>query len=96
MRRAENGGSEIMKSESDRLERAAYEFGRRIKAVPQALTGAMEQDAIGAGKLLNAARSDVDHAIQDFFMRQARLPPAGGTAFDPRLTPAWAGVKLPV
>jgi hypothetical protein len=26
---------------------------------------------------------------------QARLPPSGGTGFDPRLSPAWPGMKLP-
>lgn len=35
-------------------------------------------------------------ALDDYFNRQARLPPSGATAFDPRLTPAWAGLKLPV
>ncbi len=96
VRRAENGGSENINSESARFERAAHELSSRVKTAPDALAGAMDQDAIWAGKLLDAARSDFDRAIQDFFMRQARLPPAGGMAFDPRLTPAWAGVKLPV
>ena len=40
--------------------------------------------------------SDFEHALDNYFNRQARLPPSGVTAFDPRLTPAWAGVKLPV
>jgi hypothetical protein len=34
--------------------------------------------------------------FEDDMARQARLPPAGGAAFDPRLTPSWAGVKLPL
>ncbi len=34
-------------------------------------------------------------ALNDYFFRQSRLPPSGTTAFDPRLTPAWAGLKLP-
>jgi hypothetical protein len=34
-------------------------------------------------------------ALNDLLNAQARLPPAGPTAFDPRLTPAWAGLKLP-
>lgn len=40
--------------------------------------------------------ADLRSALEDYFTRQARLPPAGGAAFDPRLTPAWAGVKIPV
>jgi hypothetical protein len=40
--------------------------------------------------------SDFEHALDNYFSRQARLPPSGVTSFDPRLTPAWAGVKLPV
>jgi hypothetical protein len=40
--------------------------------------------------------ADIRSALDDYFTRQARLPPAGGAAFDPRLTPAWAGVKIPV
>ncbi len=36
------------------------------------------------------------HMLDDYFIRQARLPPSGATAFDPRLTPAWAGLKLPI
>jgi hypothetical protein len=35
-------------------------------------------------------------ALEDLLSRQARLPPSGATAFDPRLTPAWPGLQLPV
>ena len=34
--------------------------------------------------------------LDEYFMRQARLPPSGATAFDPRVTPAWAGLKIPM
>jgi hypothetical protein len=37
----------------------------------------------------------LERAMQDYFFQQSRRPPAGGAAFDPRLTPAWAGIKLP-
>jgi hypothetical protein len=33
--------------------------------------------------------------LEELLTRQARLPPSGATAFDPRLTPAWPGLKLP-
>lgn len=36
------------------------------------------------------------HELDDYFNRQARLPPSGAAAFDPLLTPVWAGLKLPV
>jgi len=42
-----------------------------------------------------ASAAAFDKGFETYLMRQARLPPAGMTAFDPRLTPAWAGVKLP-
>jgi hypothetical protein len=34
-------------------------------------------------------------AIDDYLARQARLPPSGMTGFDPRLSPAWAGLQIP-
>jgi hypothetical protein len=35
-------------------------------------------------------------ALDDYFFRQSRLPPIRCTAFDPRLTPLWAGMKIPL
>jgi hypothetical protein len=34
-------------------------------------------------------------ALADLLNREARLPPSGTTGFDPRLSPAWPGLKLP-
>ena len=42
-----------------------------------------------------APRADFEQALEGYFFRQSRLPPTGTTAFDPRLTPVWAGLKLP-
>jgi hypothetical protein len=42
-----------------------------------------------------ARQRDLKRAVAEYFDRQARLPPSGGTAFDPRLTPAWPGLNLP-
>jgi hypothetical protein len=36
-----------------------------------------------------------DRVLENFFNRQARLPPSGYTGFDPWLSPAWPGRKLP-
>ncbi|MCB5945719.1 hypothetical protein, partial [Acidocella sp. KAb 2-4] len=38
---------------------------------------------------------DLAQALRAYFFRQSRLPPAGAAGFDPRLTPAWAGIKIP-
>ncbi len=45
---------------------------------------------------ITALPNNLLRALDEYFMRQARLPPSGVTAFDPRLTPAWAGVKIPM
>jgi hypothetical protein len=37
----------------------------------------------------------MSRALMELLDRQGRLPPSGATGFDPRLTPAWAGQKLP-
>jgi hypothetical protein len=34
-------------------------------------------------------------ALAELLDQQGRLPPSGATGFDTRLTPAWAGQKLP-
>jgi hypothetical protein len=39
---------------------------------------------------------DLPGVLDDYFLRQTRLPPSGATGFDPRLTPVWAGLKLPI
>jgi hypothetical protein len=38
---------------------------------------------------------DIGQALEEYFFQQSRLPPAGAAAFDPRLTPLWAGLKIP-
>ena len=37
----------------------------------------------------------LSRALSDLLDQQARLPPSGATGFDPRLSPAWPGLKLP-
>jgi hypothetical protein len=39
--------------------------------------------------------SDIRQALDEYFFRQSRLPPNGGAAFNPLLSPIWAGLKLP-
>jgi hypothetical protein len=55
-----------------------------------------EDQIPGLSGNVTASSVELSQALEDYFTRQARLPPSGATAFDPRLTPAWAGVKLPV
>lgn len=52
-----------------------------------------EAPGLAAQHLEGPAFSD---ALDDYFFRQSRLAPTGGTGFDPRLSPLWAGLKLPV
>jgi hypothetical protein len=33
--------------------------------------------------------------VDDYVFRQSRLPPRGGAAFNPLLSPLWAGLKIP-
>lgn len=40
-------------------------------------------------------RFDIERQLEDYFFRKSRLPPAGGAGFNPLLSPAWAGLKIP-
>ncbi len=40
-------------------------------------------------------RDEIRQVVTDMLDRQTRLPPSGTTMFDPRLTPAWPGLKIP-
>jgi len=50
---------------------------------------------MSAGRASGVPEFDIGQALEEYFFQQSRLPPAGTTAFDPRLTPLWAGLKLP-
>jgi len=39
--------------------------------------------------------SDIRQVLDEYFFRQSRLPPNGGAAFNPLLSPIWAGLKIP-
>jgi hypothetical protein len=62
--------------------------------------GTSETEAVySLGGMKNEVREslvNISRTMNDYFAHQARLPPSGAMAFDPRLTPAWAGLKLPV
>lgn len=76
-----------------------------LKMTPGAvdrLTAARQRGADSGGTLgVDRSASDpvrtaqFKQALDDFFFRQSRLPPTGCAAFDTRLSPIWAGVKLP-
>ncbi len=60
---------------------------------------AVDDDAPGAPRAAGlmpapGMQGRPEDLFEDYFARQARLPPAGGGAFDPRLTPVWFGQKL--
>lgn len=52
--------------------------------------GATEQD----GAL--SRKQDFEDMLDAYFLRQSRLPPAGGTGVNPKLSPLWAGLKIPM
>jgi hypothetical protein len=66
-----------------------------------ALANRLVENAASAGQAEESAaayaatQQHVKLALSDYFDQQARLPPSAGAAFDPRLTPAWSGLKLP-
>ncbi len=46
-------------------------------------------------KIYHDPEGNLPPSLAEYFYRLSRLPPNGGTAFDPYLTPTWAGLKLP-
>jgi hypothetical protein len=66
----------------------------RLSISEDAMTGQRRSAVFGS--ISEMAQPQLTRALDEYFALQARLPPSGATAFDPRLTPAWAGVKLPV
>lgn len=81
--------------------------GRGPSALPFAASAAGERggeageaqgEAFAAPRTKLVSReemADLGQALRSYFFRQSRLPPSGGTGFDPRLTPLWAGIKIP-
>jgi hypothetical protein len=55
--------------------------------VPQSLFTAFDNKYV--------SHDEIGSVIDDHLNRQARLPPSGYTGFDPWLSPAWPGRKLP-
>jgi hypothetical protein len=76
------------------------ELGQEISGGSRNLVASAVADT-GDG-LQNLSGHDVTYsvsfgrALEEYFTRQARLPPVGGPAFDARVTPAWPGLKQPV
>ncbi len=54
-----------------------------------------QPEAAEAGRSAMMREVELARDLENLLARQARLPPRGMTGFDPRLTPAWAGLKLP-
>lgn len=64
------------------------------RVAAQQAAGAAERTGVRSSDPSGAEASALDRSIGAYFMRQARLPPNGGSGFDPRVTPAWPGVKI--
>jgi len=75
------------------LETAAGELHPR--AQPRAGANAGRLAEVAGLEAAYAPPLDMKAALEMYFFRQARLAPVGGAGFDARLTPAWAGVKIP-
>jgi hypothetical protein len=61
-------------------------------------SAATESDALEMGFVQSKTTREqqMQQAMENYFFRQSRLPPSGATAFDSGVTPAWAGLKIPV
>lgn len=77
-----------------------FETSRRYQAATQGQVA--KADLLPSheptGRVQVAARDEqtlIGRAIETYFANQARLPPAEMTGFDPRLSPAWAGLQIP-
>lgn len=60
--------------------------------------GQAESEALPATPISERAPMlpfDFERALDDYFFQQSRLAPAGSAGFNPRLTPQWAGLKIP-
>ncbi len=67
----------------------------RLVHGPSALGREMPHAMHGDAVVGEAEQRRMGHVLAALLDREARLPPSGATGFDPRLTPTWAGQKLP-
>ncbi|MDE2240511.1 MAG: hypothetical protein KGJ73_11385 [Rhodospirillales bacterium] len=75
------------------FERAAIGVGQSSVARDMnSIRSSVEPPASGGSY---ASGTHFGDALEEYFFRQSRLAPSGGAAFDPRLSPLWAGLKLP-
>ncbi|MDD2705096.1 MAG: hypothetical protein PHU07_07170 [Acidocella sp.] len=82
------------------VSRRARQAGEAILEVPHVRPEPYGEDSVAftptsVRPMPEPAQFDIGQALEEYFFQQSRMPPAGTTAFDPRLTPAWAGLKLP-
>ncbi|WP_297369535.1 hypothetical protein [Acidocella sp.] len=61
-------------------------------AVPSSAGLASSQPALAARYQQDIA---FEQALDEYFLRLSRMPPAAAAAFDPRLSPRWVGLNLP-
>lgn len=55
---------------------------------------AISRDKAEARQNVHVNPAEVKRALDEIMTQQTRRPPAGPTGFDPRLTPAWPGLKI--
>lgn len=62
---------------------------------PQSEVEEQQYEAMPQSAPAQLASLDMERALDDYFFRKSRLPPAGGAGFNPLLSPVWAGLKIP-
>ena len=75
-----------------RMESAADPVRQRILSPPARVT-----ETIGgtADAVRHQSAGDLREMRSEIFARESRLPPSGGSGFNPQVSPAWTALKLP-
>jgi hypothetical protein len=97
---AKNGAVKVGGADQPDRRHPSEVFGTDIRSNARRATAFSDDGAeykgLGFAGGMGPSPINLAHALDDYFNRQARLPPSGAAAFDPLLTPVWAGLKLPV
>jgi len=67
----------------------------RVRVPTETRTAGASTWPVGDVEQGRASAASVGKAVEAFFAEQVRLPPSGMSGFDPRLSPAWAGLQIP-
>jgi hypothetical protein len=97
---AKNGAVKVGVADQPGLRHPSEVFGADIRSNSRRATAFSDDGAeykgLGFEGGMAPSPMNLAYALDDYFNRQARLPPSGAQAFDALITPAWAGLKLSV